>query len=102
MRIMTRGRLIKFWRRHADAEQPLKAWHAEVSDAAWKTPADIRRRYATADFVAGNRVIFNIGGNKYRLIVKVNYPAHVVFICFLGTHAEYDKVDAATVWEVEP
>jgi len=93
--------MIKFWRRHPNAEQPLKAWYAEVSGAAWRTPADIRRRYATADFVAGNRVIFNIGGNKYRLIVKVNYPAHVVFICFLGTHAEYDQVDAATVWEVE-
>ena len=91
MRIMTRGRMIKFWRRHPAAEQPLKAWHAEVEGAAWKTPTDIRRRYAMADFVAGNRVIFNIGGNKYRLIVKVNYPAHVVFICFLGTHAEYDK-----------
>ena len=102
MRIMTRGRLIRFWSRHPDAEQPLKAWHSEVTDSTWKNTADIRRHYGTADFVAGNRVIFNIGGNKYRLIAKINYPAQLVFICFLGTHREYDKVDAATVWEVEP
>jgi mRNA interferase HigB len=102
MRVMTRGRLIRFWRRRPEAEQPLKAWHAEVSAAAWKSPADVRRRHATADFVAGNRVIFNIGGNNFRLVAKINYPARLVFICFLGTHREYDKVDAATVWEVEP
>ncbi len=76
----------------------MRAWHQEVEKAAWQGPADIRARYATADFVANNRVVFDIRGNNYRLIVAVKYaPFYCVYIRFLGTHAEYDHVDAATI-----
>jgi mRNA interferase HigB len=75
-----------------------KAWHSEAERAKWKGPADIRARYRTADFLANDRVVFNIKGNKYRLIVQVKYgPLYLVFIRFVGTHAEYDEIDANTV-----
>jgi len=83
--------------RHADAEGPLKAWFAEAKHATWHTPDDIRKRYGHADFLTGNRVVFNIGGNKYRLVVKVAYTPGIAYIRFLGTHAEYDRIDAETI-----
>jgi mRNA interferase HigB len=80
------------------AEQPLRAWFQEVEGASWKGPVEVRARYGTADFVAGNRVIFDIRGNKYRLVAQVKYgPLFLVYIRFLGTHAEYDKIDASTI-----
>lgn len=82
---------------YPDAEQPLRAWHQEVEKASWKGPTDIRVRFGTADFVANNRVIFDIRGNKYRLVVAVKYEFFCVHIRFVGTHAEYDKIDASTV-----
>lgn len=97
MRILALGTLRQFWESHADAEQPLKAWYDEAKAAAWKSPAEIKERYRSASFVANNRVVFNIKGNDYRLIVSVAYQHGVVFIKFVGTHAEYDRVDAATV-----
>ena len=76
----------------------MRAWFHEVEGAAWTGPADVRARYRTADFVAGDRIIFNIHGNHYRLIVAVKYaPLFLVYIRFIGTHAEYDLIDAATV-----
>jgi len=75
------------------AEQPLKAWFREVSQATWVGPDDIKRRYRHASFIKGNRVIFNIGGNKYRLVTHVNYTARILYIRFIGTHAEYDRID---------
>ena len=75
----------------------LQAWYADVKRADWSSPADIKQVYHTASFVANNRVVFNIRGNKYRVIVAVQYQFKIVFIRFVGTHAEYDKVDAATV-----
>ena len=91
--------LRNFWRREgcADAEGPLRAWFKEAEAANWRSPADIKRRYASASFVRGNRVVFNIGGNKYRLIVQVNYDFFVVYVRFIGTHKEYDRVDAESV-----
>jgi mRNA interferase HigB len=81
-----------------DAEQPLKAWFAEVEKASWASSADIRTRYATASFVGNDRVVFNVGGNKYRLICLVRYaPICAVYVRFVGTHAEYDRIDAAKV-----
>jgi mRNA interferase HigB len=98
VRIFNRATLVAFWTRHRDAEAPLRAWFGEVERAAWKGPAEIRRRYAAADFVGSDRVVFNVGGNKYRLIVAVKYaPLFCVYIRFIGTHAEYDRIDAATV-----
>ena len=95
--VIARRTLKTFWTRHADAEGPLRAWFAEAGRASWSNPQDIKNRYASADFVGTDRVIFNIGGNRYRLIAAVDYARHIVFIKFVGTHAEYDRVDAATI-----
>jgi mRNA interferase HigB len=99
MRVIAISTLKRFWEHHPDAEQPLKAWYDEAKHAAWLAPQDIRRHYSTASFVGRNRVVFNIKGNKYRLIVAVAYAFQAVYIKFLGTHAEYDRIDAATVEE---
>jgi len=86
--------LRDFWEAgHADAEQPLRAWFAEASTATWKTMTEIKRRYATASVIDAERVVFNIGGNKYRLIVKIWFGGQTVFVKFVGTHREYDHVD---------
>ncbi len=97
MRIISRKQLRNFWERHPDARQPLQAWYADVKQADWQTPADIKGVYRHASIVANNRVIFNIKGNKYRLIVVVQYYYGIVYIRFVGTHQEYDKIDAATI-----
>ena len=94
MHVLKQKTLKDFWQKHANAEGPLKAWYAEASQASWENSSDIKSKYRSADFLAGNRVIFNIGGNNYRLIVDVRYSAKIVFIKFIGTHAEYDKIDA--------
>lgn len=92
MRIMARGTLKAFWEKHADAEGPLTHWYNMVSKEVWSTPNDIKASFRSADFV-GNKVVFNIGGNNYRLIVVVNYHrGGWVFVKFVGTHAEYDKI----------
>ena len=81
----------------AGAEQPLKAWYAIATRADWATPADVKATYGNASIVGGDRVVFNIGGNRYRLIVRFDYPNRIGFVRFVGTHAEYDAVDAASV-----
>ena len=97
MRIIARKTLREFWESHPDAEETLRAWYHDVKHAEWKTPNDIRQVYAKASFVANNRVVFNICGNHYRLIVAVNYAFEVVYIRFIGTHRDYDQIDAATI-----
>ena len=97
MRVISRKRLKEFWERHRDAEQPLKAWYAEVARAQWMGPGDIKARYPSASILANDRVVFNIKGNRYRLIVIVRYKACIVFVRFIGTHPEYDGIDAAQV-----
>ena len=97
MRIITRQRLAVFWKDHRDAEQPLRVWLAEARHVQWQNPADIKRKYRSASIIANNRVVFNIAGNKYRLIVKIHYNRGVIYIRFIGTHAEYDKIDAETI-----
>jgi mRNA interferase HigB len=99
MRVITKGALQAYWehRGRGDAEQPLKAWYAEAIMAAWKSPKDIKARYRSASFVADNRVVFNIAGNKHRLVVHVNYDLGIVLVKFVGSHREYDEIDAATV-----
>jgi len=97
MRVIAKRNLLLFCERHPAAKHPLLAWHEEAVQAEWATPQDIKDRYASASFVGGNRVVFNISGNNYRLIVAVAYRVGVVYVKFVGTHAEYDKVDAATV-----
>ena len=97
MRIITRKALRTFWEQHPDAEQPLKAWFKFARGADWKTPTEVKADYRTASFLADNRVCFNIAGNKYRLVVRVNYPYRLVYIRFVGTHAAYDDIDANQV-----
>jgi mRNA interferase HigB len=95
MRIISRKALREFWKqpRFADAEQPLKAWFREVSQADWARPAEVKAIFRSASFVGGNRIVFNIAGNKYRLVVRVNYAYRVVYIRFVGTHRQYDEID---------
>lgn len=97
MRVIAVSTLRAFWECHRTAEQPLKAWYDEARRAQWLTPQDIRDHYASASFVGGNRVVFNIKGNDYRLIVAVAWRFQAVYIKFIGTHAQYDRIDAATV-----
>lgn len=97
MRIIARGTLRDFWRRHPDAEMPLRAWYANASRADWHSPADVKAAYRSASFVANSRVVFNIKGNEYRLVAAVHYNRGMMFIRFIGTHREYDKIDAATI-----
>jgi mRNA interferase HigB len=97
MRVIARRPLREFWKRYPLAEQPLKAWFAEVQAADWRDTVAIKRRYRHASFVGDNRVIFNVGGNKFRLVVHVNFDFGIVYIKFVGTHAEYDQIDPETV-----
>ncbi len=97
VRIIARRALREFWERNADAEQPLRAWYHDVLKADWKSPADVKRVYATASIVRENRLVFNIGGNKYRLVVAVNYRYRICYVRFVGTHKAYDRIDVATV-----
>lgn len=95
MRIIVRKALKDFWEKspHRDAEQPLKAWFKEVEIADWATPSDVKRIYRNASFAGNDRVVFNIAGNKYRLVVRINYPYRVVYIRFIGTHKAYDHIE---------
>ncbi len=97
MRIIAKKILRGFWDIHPDSEQQLKSWYQETSKAEWISPRQIKKEYPTASFLADNRVIFNIKGNHYRLIVKISYDYKMVWIRFIGTHAEYDKINAKTI-----
>jgi mRNA interferase HigB len=97
MRIIAKSRLREFWERHPDAEEPLLAWYREVEKEAWSQPARVKDKYRSASIVRGNRVVFNIKGNDYRLVVKINYPYGVVYVRFVGTHREYDAIDVEEV-----
>jgi mRNA interferase HigB len=100
VRIVAKRTLRLFWqasRRYADAKRALEDWHAQVQKADWKNPADVKSMYGDASILKDSRVVFNICGNKYRLITKINFPYRVVYIRFVGTHKEYDEVDAETV-----
>jgi mRNA interferase HigB len=97
MRIIARSTLRDYWEIYSDVEDALKTWYYEASRAAWQSPAEVKEAHRNASIIADNRVVFNIKGNKYRLIVAIRYDIGIVFIRFIGTHAEYDKVDAETV-----
>jgi len=97
MRVISRTRLIEYWTRTPGARQGLAAWLVEAEHARWTEPAQIRERYRSADFLPGNRVVFNIQGNSYRLVVAIHYNTGVVFIRFVGTHAAYNRIGAETI-----
>lgn len=97
MRVIAKRTLVEFWTIHPETEQPLKAWVQATRSAEWKTSADVKSTYAKASIVDNERVVFNVCDGNYRLVVAVDYGHQIVFIKFLGTHKEYDKIDAATV-----
>ena len=94
MRVIAKKILREFWEKQNDSEEQLKTWYKEASKALWASPNDIRSEYPKASILKNGRVVFNICGNKYRLIVQINYSRGWVFIRFIGTHSEYDKLDA--------
>ena len=97
MKVISRKPLKEFATRFRDAEGQLNAWFQEAKKACWRTPVDIKAKYGSASILKGSRVVFNICGNKYRLVVKINYKKGIVFIRFIGTHKEYDRIDAEVV-----
>ena len=96
-RVIAKRTLREFWERHPDARQPLTAWCEAAKRADWEAPHQVRYRYRSVSFLPNDRVVFNIKGNTYRLVVEVNYPYRVVYIRFIGTHSEYDRINAAEV-----
>lgn len=97
MRIIALKALRTFWEQHPDARQALQAWYHDAKAATWRTPADIKNVYRNASFVGSNRVVFNLKGNQYRLVVAVRCDYEIVYIRFIGSHQDYDKIDAATI-----
>jgi mRNA interferase HigB len=97
MRVISRRILREFWEKHPDAAIPLQTWFHDVERASWASPADIKAVYQNASILANNRVVFNIKGNRYRLVVVVIFQHGVVYIRFIGTHEEYDRIDVATI-----
>lgn len=100
MRIIAKRTLREFWEsstRHSDSRASLEAWHEEVATANWQNPQQVKLQFRNASILKDSRVVFNIKGNNYRLIVKINYPYRVVYIRFVGTHQQYDNIDVETV-----
>ncbi|WP_426023753.1 type II toxin-antitoxin system HigB family toxin [Brevundimonas sp. PWP3-1b1] len=97
MNVVARKTLQTFWTRHTPAKGPLTNWYNHVRAADWRSPQDVRDDFRSADFVGDNRVIFDVGGNKYRVVVRISYTFKQVLVKFVGTHAEYDRIDVETV-----
>ena len=97
MRIIAKRTLREFWERHPNARRPLESWYEQVRRDNWGTPADVRRRYPKTSIIGNNRAVFRIKGNTCRLVVEINYLRGMVFIRFVGTHAEYDRIDVREV-----
>ena len=97
MRVIAKKTLRDFWEAHADAQAALEAWYDDAKRATWASPADIKAVYANASILPNNRVVFNIKGNTYRLVVAINYAYGIVYIRFIGHHQAYNKIDAATI-----
>ena len=93
-RIFARSTLREFWKMYPDSEQYLKTWYSIAINANWRNPADVKKTYSTASILKNNRVVFTIKGNSYRVVAKFNFEKQWIFIRFIGTHAEYDKIDA--------
>lgn len=97
MRVIARSTLREYWQSHADVEEALKDWFRETENAEWKTPQEMKAAHPDASILANNRVVFNIRGNRYRLVVRIRYEIGIIYIRFIGTHAEYNRIDAETI-----
>ena len=99
MHVIKRKTLMEFYNQPAyqDAKDRLEVWYYEAEHAQWASPADVKAKYRSASILKNNRVVFNIAGNKYRLVVRINYGSKTVFVRFIGTHKEYDKIDAEVI-----
>ena len=96
-RIFSKSTLREFWDAYPDSEQHLKTWYETAMNSDWKTPNDVKQTYANASILKNSRIVFNIKGNSYRLVVKLNYEKQWIFIRFIGTHTEYDEIDADNI-----
>ncbi|OGJ92076.1 MAG: addiction module toxin RelE [Candidatus Raymondbacteria bacterium RifOxyA12_full_50_37] len=103
MRIISRSTLKAFWEKpeYKDSEQPLKEWYQEASKADWSTPNEVKAQFGSVSVIGNQRLVFNIAGNKYRLIVAAKYAFRCLYVCFIGTHKQYDKINAEEVWSNE-
>lgn len=97
MRIIAKRTLGDFWKKHPDSEQQLKAWYRETEKTEWKNINDLKKDYPSASILQVNRIVFNVKGNNYRLIIKFSFEYQICWIRFIGTHAEYDKINANTI-----
>jgi mRNA interferase HigB len=97
MHVISVKTLRQFWEQHAAAEETIKNWYHFVDKASWKSPVDVKRDFPSASILPGNRAVFNLKGNQYRLVVRVNYNVQIVYVRFVGTHAEYNRIDATQV-----
>jgi len=98
MQVIAKRHLREFWQRHPQAEGPLRAWYAHAARATWKGPAAVKAAFGgNVDFIGDSRLIFDIGGNRYRLVVRVSYPYQRILIKFIGSHAAYDRINPETV-----
>jgi mRNA interferase HigB len=97
MRIISKKTLKDYWEKEPAAKAALEAWHAEAKNAEWSSPADVKANYGSASILKDGRVVFNICGNKYRLVVWINYDFYTIYLRFVGTHKEYDDIDAQSI-----
>ncbi|MHB9796292.1 type II toxin-antitoxin system HigB family toxin [Pseudomonas sp. MT3] len=103
MRVIAKSTLVKYWEvpGQEDAKAPLESWYEAATKAEWKTPQDVKNQFGNASICGNNRVVFNIGGNKYRLVVEMQYRCGIAWVKFIGTHARYDQIDVETVNEYQ-
>ena len=97
MRVIAKRVLRDFWLKHPVVEQPMKSWHKEMVGASWSSPVHIKNKYPSASILDNQRVVFNIKGNHYRIVIRINYQFKIIWIRFVGTHSEYDQIDAKTI-----
>ncbi len=97
VRIISKRKITDFFNKHKETKSQLEAWYHETKNAEWKKPQEIKQKYASASIIGNNRIVFNIKGNKYRLVTEINYRMKIVYIRFIGTHKEYDKINAEEI-----
>ena len=101
MRIISRKTLTKYWKKHTDSEQPLKAWFDEALNANWSSASELKQQYRKASIITKKRVVFNIKGNHHRLVVDIEYNLGIVFIAWIGTHVDYGKLNIKEITYVK-